>query len=141
MAYTKEEQERFVELRAKGFSFEKIAAETKISKPTLIKWAGELHKEIATAEYVDLQALLEQHRLNRRAKVEETALQLEKVIKAIEGKDLSGESLKDLLCMKRDLEESLTRRAREVTAYTGFMEGKNPLKWFDDGTEKILKID
>lgn len=80
MAYTKEEQERFVELRARGLSFEKIALEMGVSKPTLIKWAGEFHKEISTAEYMDLQALLEQHRLNRRAKIEETALQLEIIV-------------------------------------------------------------
>ena len=139
MAYTKEDQERFVELRARGLSFEKIALEMGVSKPTLIKWAGELHKEIATAEYVDLQALLEQHRLNRRAKIEETALQLEKVIKAIEGKDLTGESLKDLLSMKRDLEESLAQRAKEVSAHTGHEE-LDPRNHYRT-IEQVLRLD
>ena len=39
MVKTIEDKQRFVELRAKGLSFERIAEELKVSKPTLIKWS------------------------------------------------------------------------------------------------------
>jgi len=140
MAHTQEEQERFIELRAKGFSFEKIAAEIGVSKPTLIKWQVEFDKQIANIEFIEVQALLEQHRLNRRAKIEETAIQLEKVIKAIEDKDLNNESLKDLLRMKFDLEETLEKHTGVCKAYTGNpVEETNGL--FGIIEDQTLKLD
>lgn len=39
-------KENFIRLRAEGFSFDKIAAEMGISKPTLIKWNQEFSKEV-----------------------------------------------------------------------------------------------
>ena len=45
-----EEKQRFVELRAKGLSFERIAEELKVSKPTLIKWSEELFHEVQEAD-------------------------------------------------------------------------------------------
>ena len=36
MAYGYEEKQKFIELRGRGWSFEAIAKETGISKPTLI---------------------------------------------------------------------------------------------------------
>jgi transposase len=140
MAPTKDEQEKFIELRARGYSFDKIATEIGVSKPTLIKWQEEFSKEIANLEFIDFQSILEQHRLNRRARVEEIASQLEKVIKAIEAKDLSTESLKDLLKMKDGLEESLEKMKRGSIAYTGVKESTFP----DFGIktqEKTLKLD
>jgi transposase len=141
MAPTKDEQEKFIELRARGYSFDKIAAEIGVSKPTLLKWQDEFKKEIATIEFTESQALLENHRLNRRARIESTASQLEKVIKAIEAKDLSTESLKDLLKMKDGLEESLEKLKTGSIAYTGIIEHTNILKCFDEATEKTLKLD
>ena len=39
-------KEKFVELRAQGLSFKKIADEIQVSKPILIKWNSEFNKEI-----------------------------------------------------------------------------------------------
>ncbi|MEI7689824.1 MAG: hypothetical protein WCI79_02570 [Candidatus Saccharibacteria bacterium] len=39
MAKTLDEKQQFIELRAKGYSFDKIAGELNISKPTLIDWS------------------------------------------------------------------------------------------------------
>jgi transposase-like protein len=41
-------KEKFIQLRAKGFSFDKIAKEISTSKPTLLKWSEEFEGEIAT---------------------------------------------------------------------------------------------
>ena len=42
-----ETKERFIELRAKGWSFDKIAKEIGKAKQTLIDWSKELQDEIA----------------------------------------------------------------------------------------------
>jgi transcriptional regulator with XRE-family HTH domain len=139
MSHTKAEQEKFIELRARGLSFEKIASEIGVSKPTLIKWAGELHKEIANHEYIDLQALLDQHKLCKRGKIESIARQLEKVTAEIEARDLSGETLKDLLSMKKELEESLAKQAATCSAFTGHTESKD--NWgFGETIEHVLPL-
>ena len=41
-----EEREKFIELRAEGLNFDKIAKELKRSKQTLINWNKELGGEI-----------------------------------------------------------------------------------------------
>ena len=46
---------KFVELRAKGMSFERIAEEIKVSKPTLIKWSEELFHEVQEAQFYELE--------------------------------------------------------------------------------------
>jgi orotate phosphoribosyltransferase-like protein len=43
MSKTLDEKQQFIELRAKGYSFQKISDELKISKPTLIEWSKNTH--------------------------------------------------------------------------------------------------
>ena len=51
MAKTTEEIEKFIELRAQGFSFDKIAEEIGTSKPTLLKWSSQYGRELEQAQY------------------------------------------------------------------------------------------
>ena len=55
---TKDEKEKFIELRASGLSFDKIASMLNISKPVLISWSVEFQKEIKNLEYFRYQAIL-----------------------------------------------------------------------------------
>ena len=56
----KEEQKsRFIHLRAKGYSYTKIAKELKVSTSTLTNWNQELQEEIAQAKAMELEALQE----------------------------------------------------------------------------------
>ena len=54
---TTELKERFIELRAKGWSFDKIAKETGKAKQTLIDWSKELQDEIGNRKALELEAL------------------------------------------------------------------------------------
>ena len=47
MAKTNKDRTNFIELRAQGFSFEKISKELNISKPTLMKWEKHFIKNAA----------------------------------------------------------------------------------------------
>lgn len=49
---TDTEKEKFIELRARGLSFSKIAEAIGVSKPILIKWNSELGKEIANQKFL-----------------------------------------------------------------------------------------
>lgn len=70
MAKTTEEIEKFIELRAGGLSYDKIAEQTGISKPTLLKWNRDYGKELEMAQYFELQNLLAQYGVMRKNRVE-----------------------------------------------------------------------
>lgn len=76
MAKSTEEIERFIELRAGGMSYDKIAEETGISKPTLLKWSRDFSKELFHAQYFELQSLLAQYGIMRKSRVEAVSLLL-----------------------------------------------------------------
>jgi orotate phosphoribosyltransferase-like protein len=51
-------KEQFVELRARGWSFDRIAKELKVSKQTLINWSRELVLEISNRRAIERESLL-----------------------------------------------------------------------------------
>ena len=70
MTKTNDEVQKFIELRARGLSFDKIATETGTSKPTLLKWARDYQQELEQAQYFEVQNLLAQYEVMRRNRVE-----------------------------------------------------------------------
>jgi len=80
MAKTTEQVEKFIELRARGFSYDKIAEETGTSKPTLLKWSREYGNEIGYQQYFELNSLLAQYGLLRKGRVEGVSILLQAVI-------------------------------------------------------------
>jgi hypothetical protein len=55
------QKERFIELRAKGIPYERIATELDVSKPTLIKWGKELEMEVNNAKALEKEVLQEEY--------------------------------------------------------------------------------
>ena len=66
---TQAERQKFIQLRAEGLSFEKIARKTGISKRTLLSWSKKYKSEIADLKAGQLEALREQYYLSTEAKV------------------------------------------------------------------------
>lgn len=71
MAKTIEQKEQFIQLRAKGFSYDKIADQLQVSKNTLLKWNGEFIEEIAEAEFHEFDNLLNQYEVHRKKRFEQ----------------------------------------------------------------------
>lgn len=71
MAKTIEQKEQFIQLRAKGFSYDKIAEQLQVSKNTLLKWNGEFIEEIAEAEFHEFDNLLNQYEVHRKKRFEQ----------------------------------------------------------------------
>ena len=56
-----DKQQKFIELRAEGHSFDEIAKRVQISKPTLIKWSKEFKEQIAeVSKVIEEQFIIEQ---------------------------------------------------------------------------------
>jgi hypothetical protein len=80
---------RFIELRASGLSFARIAAELKVSKPTLIAWSRKHHFEIHNLRAVETEALAEQLLANRQQRWQALARDLGRVEAELSKRDLS----------------------------------------------------
>lgn len=59
-----------MELRAKGWSYDKIAKELGKAKQTLIDWGKELEDEIANLKALELEALYEKYYLLKESRIE-----------------------------------------------------------------------
>ena len=80
MTYTNDQRMAFVMQRAQGKSFDKIADDLGISKPTLIKWQGELFAQIKEQEFYEVQAITEAYAVTRRQRFDATAKTLGAVL-------------------------------------------------------------
>jgi transposase-like protein len=94
----KEEQKhRFVMLRAKGYSYARIARELGLSKGTLTAWNAELEAEIARARAVELEALQEEFFLLKEGRIRLVGEQLKAIQTEIGKRDLSKVNTDKLL--------------------------------------------
>jgi len=90
-------KKQFIELRAKGYSFDKIAKELGKAKQTLIDWSKELEEEIANLKALELEALYEKHYLLKQAKIEKYGALLSKILKEVKSRNLSDVPTEKLL--------------------------------------------
>lgn len=79
---------RFIFLRSQGWSFNRIAVELQISKPTLIKWSRQHQFEIANLRATETEALAERIFRQRQERWEVLARQLKRLEEEIEKRDL-----------------------------------------------------
>ena len=63
-------KERFIELRAKGYSFDKIALELNKAKQTLIDWSRELKEEIEIRKATELELIYESYFLLKKSRLQ-----------------------------------------------------------------------
>jgi transposase len=60
---------RFIELRAQGWSYQRIAKDLKVAKQTVIDWGRELQGEVNSLRAVELEALRERYGLLQEHRV------------------------------------------------------------------------
>ena len=90
-------KENFIDLRAKGFSFDNIAKELKMSKQTLIDWSKELQEEIANRKAIELESLYETYYLLKEYRLKNFGSLLNKIEQELQNRDLSDVATDKLL--------------------------------------------
>lgn len=123
-------KERFVELRAQGLSYAKIAQELGVSKPTLIKWSQELHEDINNLKVIEMEALLEKHYVLRRARIELLGEQLEAVKEELATRDLGDLSTSGLFNLLLKLSDTLKREDTGGFYFEGEKKPYDPMEEF-----------
>ena len=119
---TIETKRRFIELRAKGYSFDKIAKELGKAKQTLLDWSRDLDQEIAQAKALELDSLYESYSLYKEARLKTLGEILSKLKKEVDNrdlKDLPTDRLLDLFLkyegvVKESLVEPVFKSSREI---------------------------
>ncbi len=81
--------DRFVELRAQGLPFIRIAEELGISKPTLIKWSRKYHYRIQNLRALEAESLSQQCKVSRAQCVAGLGEDLRRIRDELARRDLS----------------------------------------------------
>lgn len=82
-------KQRFIELRAQGWSYDKIAKELGKAKQTLVDWGKELEEEIANLKALELETLYETYYLSKETRLETFGKLLGKIKDEVLSRDLS----------------------------------------------------
>ena len=86
---TLETKNKFIELRAKGFSFDKIAKQLGKAKQTLIDWNKEFNQEILNLKALEIELLNEKYFLTKEKRIETFGILLNNLKSEIIKRDLT----------------------------------------------------
>ena len=122
MSYNIQDKEQFIELRAKGWSFDRIAKELGKAKQTLIDWSKELQDEIANLKALELEALYEKYYLLKETRLQTFGEMLTKIKTEVESRDLSDVPTDKLLerllkynsQVKEEIVEPIYKSSQEI---------------------------
>lgn len=90
-------KEQFLELRAQGLSFARIAEQLGVSKPTLIEWSKKMDYQIQNLRAIHLESLLERYKLQKEHRIAIFGKTLAMITAELEKRDFSQLSTESLL--------------------------------------------
>jgi predicted transcriptional regulator len=117
-----EVKEKFIELRAVGYSYDKISKELGVSKQALIDWARDFQDEIINRKSLELEALYDKFYLLKEHRIKTFGELLSKIKDEIHKRDFSEiptDKLMDLLLkydiqVKEELTEPIFKTTDEI---------------------------
>jgi transposase len=110
-------QERFMQLRANGMSYDAIAKVLKVSKPTLISWSRDLQIEIHNLREIQKESLREQFAISKRHRVEILSEQLKKARDELAKRDYGDVPTLQLLSAVLKIEQRIAQEEIDATAF------------------------
>jgi transposase-like protein len=94
-----DKQKKFIELRAKNYSFQRISDKIGVSKPTLFKWDKKFSHEIDTLNSIELEGLYQEYMTTTKQRVEYLGKLHQKLIKELQNRELTDVKTDKLLEM------------------------------------------
>jgi transcriptional regulator with XRE-family HTH domain len=116
MSKTLEDKHNFVELRAKGYSFSKIADETGVSKPTLIQWSQDeaVSRDIHNLRTLHMDELQEKYAMTKRHRIAVFGEVLNRAKTELESRDLADLPTDKLINLVVKLSDTLRQDETEL---------------------------
>jgi len=115
-----ETQKQFVLLRSQGKSYDRIAAELKVSRQTLINWSRKFRFEIQNLQTIELESLQHTVLASRDVRVRALGAQLQQVEAELQKRSVTDLTTAGLLGLAR-------RLRREIHAEIGPLRLAVPL--------------
>ena len=107
-------KERFLELRAQGYSFYKIAQELKVSKQTLINWDKEFKLELDNLKAIEMDKLQKEYHIAKTERIKLFGEKLKKINKELDNKELKNLSIEKLLEYLLKFTNALKKEESEI---------------------------
>lgn len=129
MSKTLEDKQQFIELRAKGYSFAKIAEKINVSKPTLIQWSQEdaTFRNINNLRALQMDELQEKYAISKQHRIEVFSELLERVKAELINRDFSQLSTERLISLNIRLLDAVRRDETKLQ-----LLGEPEVKLFND---------
>jgi hypothetical protein len=108
--------QRFIDLRAAGWSYARLMTELKVSKPTLIAWSRKHQFQIQNLKAIEMEALSEKWLASTTERVNALGAQLRQVEAELAKRDPAGVSTPQLFTLAR----SLRRQIEQATGPMAF---------------------
>lgn len=108
--------ERFIELRAQGWTYARLTSELNVSKPTLIAWSRKHQFQIQNLKAIELEALAGKWLNSTAEHTKALGQQLGKVERELAQRDIAPLSTPQLFALAR----SLRRQISEATGPVQF---------------------
>ena len=102
-----DKQQQFIELRAKGNSFDNIAKKLKVSKGTLISWSKDFDLEIKNQTSVEMDSLRDKLALTKKHQLKSYGEQLSNIRNELSKRDLSDVKTEKLIEVEIKLLEAV----------------------------------
>lgn len=104
-----DKQQDFIELRAKGNSFDTIAKQLEVSKGTLINWSRDLEDEIQNYSALELDTLKEKYLISKKHQIQSYGEQLATVREELSSRNLSDVKTEKLIEVEIKLLEAINK--------------------------------
>lgn len=112
--HDQEKLRRFIELRADGWSFARIAGELNVSKPTLINWSRKHQFEIHNLRVIEMEALAEKLMANRQQRWQSLGRDLHRIEAELAKRDLAEVPTARLVTLAALLRREFSRETGNV---------------------------
>ena len=112
--------EKFIELRAQGWTYARLVTELNVSKPTLIAWSRKHQFQIQNLKAIELEALREKWLASTTERVNALGEQLRKVEAELATRDPADLSTPQLFALARSLH-------RQIEQATGTVQFTSPV--------------
>ena len=121
--------EMFIEMRARGNSFDRIAKTINVSKSTLIAWSKQYKLDLQNYKNIKADALLDKYKMTKQHQLESLGEQLEKIRNEIKKRDLSDIPTSKLLDMEVKVLETINNNDCIKIGFTENSGGMTPIEF------------
>jgi hypothetical protein len=101
--------QRFIELRAQGWTYARLMAELHVSKPTLIAWSRKHQYQIQNLKAIELEALSEKWLASVTARADALGTQLQQVESELARRNITELTTPQLFVLARQLRRQIER--------------------------------